>query len=115
MLALKTVLAGHDRVPVLIFDEIDANIGGETGNAVGAKMRQIGDLGHQVLCITHLTQVAVYGRSHFVVRKGVEGGRTVTTIAPVEGEARVQEIARMLGGAGITTVALDHARQMLER
>ena len=115
MLALKTVLAGHDRVPVLIFDEIDANIGGETGNAVGAKMRQIGELGHQVLCITHLTQVAVYGRSHFVVSKGVEGGRTVTTIAPVEGEARVQEIARMLGGAGITTVALDHARQMLAR
>ena len=115
MLALKTVLAGHDRVPVLIFDEIDANIGGETGNAVGAKMRQIGDLGHQVLCITHLTQVAVYGRRHFVVRKGVEGGRTVTTIAPVEGEDRVQEIARMLGGAGITTVALDHARQMLAR
>ena len=115
MLALKTVLAGHDRVPVLVFDEIDANIGGETGNAVGAKMRQIGDLGHQVLCITHLTQVAVYGRRHLVVRKGLENGRTVTTISPVDGESRVQEIARMLGGAGITTVALDHARQMLAK
>ena len=115
MLAVKTVLARHDRVPVLVFDEIDANIGGETGNAVGAKMRQIGDLGHQVLCITHLVQVAVYGRRHFVVCKGVENGRTCTTIAPVEGEARVQEIARMLGGAGITSVALDHAREMLAR
>lgn len=115
MLAIKTVLARHDRIPVLIFDEIDANIGGETGNAVGAKMRQIGEQGHQVLCITHLVQVAVYGRRHLVVRKAVEGGRTVTTIAPVEGEERVQEIARMLGGADITTVALDHARQMLDR
>ena len=115
MLAIKTVLAQHDRIPVLVFDEIDANIGGETGNAVGAKMRQIGDLGHQVLCITHLVQVAVYGRRHLVVRKGVEGGRTATTIAPVEGEPRVQEIARMLGGAGITSVALDHAREMLAR
>ena len=115
MLAIKTVLAQHDRIPVLVFDEIDANIGGETGNAVGAKMRQIGDLGHQVLCITHLVQVAVYGRRHLVVRKGVEDGRTSTTIAPVEGEPRVQEIARMLGGADITSVALDHAREMLAR
>ena len=115
MLAVKTVLARHDRIPVLVFDEIDANIGGETGNAVGAKMRQIGDLGHQVLCITHLVQVAVYGRRHYVVQKSVENGRTSTAIHPVDGEARVQEIARMLGGAGITSVALKHAREMLAK
>lgn len=115
MLAIKTVLAHQDRIPVLVFDEIDANIGGETGNAVGAKMRQIGDLGHQVLCITHLVQVAVYGRSHFVVRKEATESRTSTTIAEVRDDARVLEIARMLGGADITSVALMHAKEMLAR
>ena len=115
MLAVKAVLARHDRLPVLVFDEIDANIGGETGNAVGAKMRQIGDSGHQVLCITHLVQVAVHGCYHHVVRKDVENGRTVTTIRSVAGDDRVREIARMLGGADITSVALDHAREMLTR
>lgn len=115
MLAIKTVLAHQDRIPVLVFDEIDANIGGETGNAVGAKMRQIGDMGHQVLCITHLVQVAVYGRTHFVVHKESSESHTATTIAPVSEDARVQEIARMLGGADITSVALMHAREMLRK
>lgn len=115
MLAVKTVLADHDRVPVLVFDEIDANIGGEIGNAVGAKMRQIGDRNHQVVCITHLPQVAVCGRCHAVVSKSVANGRTKVRIDAVSGEDRVREIARMLGGATLTSVTLDHAREMLAR
>jgi DNA repair protein RecN (Recombination protein N) len=115
MLAVKTVLADHDRIPVLVFDEIDANIGGEIGNAVGAKMRQIGDRNHQVICITHLPQVAVYGRCHAVVAKSVDNGRTKVAITPVDGEARVREVARMLGGASLTSVTLDHAREMITR
>jgi DNA repair protein RecN (Recombination protein N) len=115
MLAVKTVLADHDRIPVLVFDEIDANIGGEIGNAVGAKMRQIGERHHQVICITHLPQVAVYGRHHVVVTKSVSAGRTKVRIDPVTADDRTREIARMLGGATLTSVTLDHAREMLAR
>lgn len=115
MLAVKTVLADQDRIPILVFDEIDANIGGEIGNAVGAKMRQIGERRHQVVCITHLPQVAVYGRHHVVVSKGVANGRTKVRIEPVVGDERTREVARMLGGASLTSVTLDHAREMLAR
>ncbi|MCL1856080.1 MAG: DNA repair protein RecN [Kiritimatiellaeota bacterium] len=115
MLALKTVLARHDTIATLIFDEIDANIGGEIGNAVGAKMRSIGQHAHQVLCITHLPHVAVYGDSHFTVHKSVAAGRTRTDITLLDREGRVREIARMLGGESRTTVTLEHAAQMLDR
>jgi DNA repair protein RecN (Recombination protein N) len=112
MLAVKTVLARHDSIPVLVFDEIDANIGGEVGRAVGEKLRAVA-ASHQVLCITHLPQVAVYGRRHFVVGKDVRAGRTFARIAPVEAEERAGEIARMLGGRDSTAVTLDHARALL--
>jgi DNA repair protein RecN (Recombination protein N) len=112
MLAVKTVLARHDRIPVLVFDEIDANIGGEVGRAVGRKLRGLADT-HQVLCITHLPQVAVYGQQHLMVGKEVRGNRTYARITPLERKARVEEIARMLGGRDSTTVTLDHAREML--
>jgi len=115
MLALKSIVAEHDQVPTLVFDEIDANIGGEIGNAVGAAMLQIARRRHQVLCITHLPQVAAYGESHWVVEKTVDGGRTRVDVAPVEGEARIREIARMLGGETLTTVTLEHAGQMVKR
>ena len=114
MLAVKAVLAGHDKIPVLVFDEIDANVGGEIGNAVGARLGEVA-AGHQVLCITHLPQVAVYGASHFVVAKHVSGGRTRTEIVPVADDARAEEIARMLGGKDLTSVTLAHAREMLAR
>ncbi|MBX3744777.1 MAG: DNA repair protein RecN [Verrucomicrobiae bacterium] len=97
MLALKTVLAAQDDVPVLIFDEVDANVGGETAHAVGRKMRQLGRQ-RQVLCITHLAPVAAACDAHFVVSKSDRGGRTVTEIRTVEGEDRIGEVARMLGG-----------------
>jgi DNA repair protein RecN (Recombination protein N) len=110
MLAIKTVLAVEDEVPVLVFDEVDANIGGETAVAVGDKMRQIGRE-HQVLCITHLAPVAAAARTHYVVTKQVESGRTVSEIHPLEAKERVAELARMLGGQ--SAAALKHAGQLL--
>lgn len=97
MLAIKTVLATVDQVPVLVFDEVDANVGGETARTVGEKMRMIGS-SRQVLCITHLPQVAAAASTHFQVSKETRSGRTVTEVNRLEGEARQREISRMLGG-----------------
>src|SRR5205814_8456260 len=97
MLALKTVLAAQDDIPVLVFDEVDANVGGETANAVGEKMRQLGEH-RQVLCITHLAPVAACASAHYVVTKETKLLRTVTNIRLLEKKERVTELARMLGG-----------------
>ncbi len=110
MLAFKTVLADQDEIPVLVFDEVDANVGGETANAVGARMARIAR-NHQVLCITHLAAVAAHGGTHYVVTKETKAGRTESRIEPVEGEARVLELARMLGGG---PAARKHAEALLE-
>lgn len=112
MLAVKTVTAAHDAIPVLVFDEIDSNIGGETGRAVGERLRAVARH-HQVIAITHLAQSAVYGERHFAVAKTVTGGRTRSAIRQLAGEARVDEIARMLGGAKLTSVVAQHARELL--
>ena len=122
MLALKVVTASvpvpHSPVPVphspttLVFDEIDANVGGEAGRAVGEKLRAVAKA-HQVVAITHLPQSAVYGTRHLVVTKRVADGRTRTTISSVEGDARVSEIARMLGGEKLTSVVRKHAQELL--
>lgn len=112
MLAVKAVTASHDATGTLVFDEIDANIGGETGRVVGEKMRAVAR-GRQVIAITHLPQSAVCGERHLVVSKSVSGGRTRTAITPVEGAERVAEIARMLGGEKITSVARRHAEELL--
>ena len=114
MLAVKAVLADHDRIPVLVFDEIDANVGGEMGNAIGDKLQRVA-ANHQVVCITHLPQVAAHGSTHMVVGKSVRGGRTRTRIEHVDGEERVEELGRMLGGKSLTDVTLKHAREMLVR
>ena len=113
MLALKGVLAAHDEVGTLVFDEIDANIGGEVGKTVGEKLRAVARH-RQVIAITHLPQSAVYGERHLVVAKRVSGGRTRTEISEVSGEARVSEIARMLGGEKLTSVTRKHAEELLE-
>ncbi len=110
MLALKTSLADQDSVPVLIFDEIDANVGGEIGARVGAKMRELAS-SHQVFCITHLPQVAAAAGSQFVVTKSTEGERTRTTLVEAVGGEREAEIARMLGGKAAS--ALTHAKTLL--
>ena len=111
MLALKTVLAAEDSIPVLIFDEVDANIGGETAHAVGERMRQIADQ-RQVLCITHLAPVAALAQTHYVVSKAVIDGRTESNITPLDAHARVEELARMLGGQ--STAARKHAEELLK-
>ncbi len=114
MLATKAVLAKHDKIPVLVFDEIDANVGGEIGTAVGGKLETVADT-HQVLCITHLPQVAVHGGAHFVVEKSVRDGRTHTSIRGLEATEREEEVARMLGGRDLTSVTLEHAAEMLAK
>jgi DNA repair protein RecN (Recombination protein N) len=111
MLALKTVLAAEDQIPVLVFDEVDANVGGETAHAVGEKMKQIASK-RQVLCITHLPQVAAPAASHYVASKQVKEGRTVSQIAKLDGKERVTELARMLGGQ--TEAARKHAEALLK-
>src|SRR5439155_2953971 len=97
MLAIKSALAAHDAIPLLVFDEIDTNVGGEIAHAVGAKMQTLGR-NHQVICITHLPQVAVTASSHFVVTKEVIRSRTYSQLREVSGKGRQEEIARMLGG-----------------
>ncbi len=114
MLCLKSVISAHDSTDVLVFDEIDANIGGEIGGVVGAKMRAVAK-SHQVIAITHLPQSAVFGDCHLVVSKSVSGGRTRTSIKAVEGEMRVKEIARMLGGEKSTSVVMKHAEELLKK
>ncbi len=112
MLAIKSSLAAQDAIPLLVFDEIDANVGGEIANAVGAKMRALAD-DHQVLCITHLPQVAAAASSHFVVTKEVAQGRTFSELREVRSKARREEIARMLGGQSES--ALKHAATLLKQ
>ncbi|MCD6338730.1 MAG: DNA repair protein RecN [Verrucomicrobia bacterium] len=97
MLAIKTALAQEDRIPVLVFDEVDANVGGETARAVGEKMRRVARR-RQVFCITHLAPVAAAAQAHYLVEKQVRDGRTFTEVRPLSPEARVEELARMLGG-----------------
>jgi DNA repair protein RecN (Recombination protein N) len=111
MLALKTVLAAEDQVPVLVFDEVDANVGGETANAVGEKMQQIARK-RQVLCITHLPQVAAPADAHYVASKQVKDGRTISEITLLDNESRVTELTRMLGGQ--TGAARKHAEALLK-
>jgi DNA repair protein RecN (Recombination protein N) len=110
MLALKTVLAAQDEIPVLVFDEIDANVGGETAVVVGEKMSRIARR-RQVICITHLPAVAASASMHFVVTKRTEGGRTISEITLLDRPQRVQELARMLGGQSET--ARRHAEELL--
>jgi DNA repair protein RecN (Recombination protein N) len=112
MLAFKTALAQQDLVGLLVFDEIDANVGGEIASAVGSKMKALGAT-HQVLAITHMPQVAAAAPTHFLVSKEVDDGRTRTALEKVRDDRRVDEIARMLGGK--TKSAVAHARELLKR
>jgi DNA repair protein RecN (Recombination protein N) len=108
MLAVKSALAGQDDTPLMVFDEIDANVGGAVAAAVGRKMAALGER-HQVVAITHFPQVAATARSHVVVEKQVVNGRTHSRLRPVGGEARVCELVRMLGGGGAQARAMAEA------
>jgi DNA repair protein RecN (Recombination protein N) len=115
MLALKTLAAGNaDRSRTLIFDEVDAGIGGRVATVVGEKLASLGDR-FQVLCITHLPQIAACGGTHFLIEKRVHGRRTVTSVTRLEGDERVSEVARMMGGAAAGEKAMASARELLER
>src|SRR5437762_10887747 len=105
MPAIKSALAAHDAIPLLVFDEIDTNVGGEIARAVGAKMRTLGNE-HQLICITHLAPVAAAASSHFVVTKDVVRGRTFSNLREVTGKARREETARMLGGKSESALQL---------
>ena len=105
MLAIKSALAAHDEIPLLVFDEIDTNVGGEIAHAVGAKMQTLGR-DHQVICITHLAPVAAAASSHFVVTKEVVSGRTFSNMEEVTAKARREEIGRMLGGKSESALQL---------
>jgi DNA repair protein RecN (Recombination protein N) len=113
MLALKTVLAQTDGVPVLIFDEVDAGIGGAVAAVMGRRLRELGRF-HQVFCITHLPQVASQAGRHFLVEKAVVGQRTVTSASLLDRKGRLEEVARMLGGLAITKAVRQTAAEMLE-
>lgn len=111
MLALKTVLAENDEIDTLIFDEIDTGISGRTAQKVSEKMNLIGR-NHQVICITHLPQIAAMADTHFLIKKQVEDGVTHSRIVKMKEEESVEELARMLGGVTITETVLENAREM---
>ncbi len=112
MLALKTLLGSVDRIPVMVFDEIDTGIGGKIAEIVGKKLEHISS-SHQVICITHLPQIASKGSTHFHVEKYTEGERTTTAIRQLSAQQRLEEVARMLGGETMTRTTVQHAREML--
>ncbi|PYR90011.1 MAG: DNA repair protein RecN [Acidobacteria bacterium] len=113
MLALKTLATTDAPGKTLIFDEVDAGIGGAVADVVGARLRRLGER-FQVLCITHLPQIAAYGTTHFQIEKSVKSGRTSTGVTRVDGGERVAEIARMIGGADVSATVLAGAREMLQ-
>ena len=112
VLALKAILAHTDAVGTIIFDEVDAGIGGAVADVVGKKLGALAKK-HQLICITHLPQIARCGDHHYYIEKQVKQGRTTTTIRPMDREERIKEIARMLGGEKLTRTALEHARALI--
>jgi len=112
MLALKTILARADRIPTLIFDEIDTAIGGRIAQVVGRKMRNLSPT-HQVICVTHLPQIAVFASNHYCVGKKISAGRTRTVVDLLDKKGRENEIARMLAGERLTEITLEHAKEMI--
>jgi DNA repair protein RecN (Recombination protein N) len=114
MLALKVALAEADTTPALIFDEIDIGIGGRSGEVIGRKLWRL-SRHHQVICVTHLPQIAAFADAHYRVSKKSAGDRTVSTIEALQGEPRLRELAIMLGGPGYTENSLNAARELLQR
>ena len=114
VLALKSILAHTESIATIVFDEVDAGIGGAVAEVVGRKLAELARH-HQVICITHLPQIAKFGSHHFRIAKQVAGGRTRTAISPLSADERTSEIARMLGGEKITRVTLEHAKELLKK
>jgi DNA repair protein RecN (Recombination protein N) len=112
MLAVKTILAAADEMPTLVFDEVDAGIGGRVADVVGQRLRQT-SAGRQVLCVTHLAPIAAHAAHHLLVTKRVSRGGTKTAVTALDEPDRVEELARMLGGERVTEASRRHARELL--
>jgi DNA repair protein RecN (Recombination protein N) len=113
VLAMKNVLSRTGSVATVVFDEVDSGIGGATAEIVGRKLKEV-SANHQVICITHLPQIACYGGTHLRVAKNVKNGRTTTSVELLDEDRKIEEISRMLGGVDLTETARDHAREMLK-
>ena len=112
MLAMKNVLAEQDQVETLIFDEVDTGVSGRAAQRVAEKLRSVAK-NKQVLCVTHLPQIAAMGDVHMLIAKSERDGRTYTTVTPLDREGRIREVARIIGGANITDITLKSAEEML--
>jgi DNA repair protein RecN (Recombination protein N) len=113
MLAIKSLVLGRGDIPTLLFDEVDAGIGGRVAEIVGQKLKKVA-AAHQVICVTHLPQIAALADSHYVVKKEVARGRTFTEVDRLGERDRVAEVARMLGGVKVTEKAIRHAEEMVK-
>lgn len=114
MLALKSVIAGRDNIPTMIFDEIDTGVSGKAAQKIGIKLREIGKI-HQVICVTHLSQIAVMADNHLMIEKKTVGERTETNVTQLDFDGRVSEIARIMGGENPSVLMLDTAREELKK
>jgi DNA repair protein RecN (Recombination protein N) len=112
-LAISVITSEASQIPTLIFDEVDAGIGGAVAETVGKRMKELGQA-HQVLCVTHLAQVAAQGHQHWKVSKHSASNQTVSQITSLNRQEKVEEVARMLGGAEITETTRRHARELLD-
>ena len=112
ILALKNVLSRTGSVASIVFDEVDNGIGGATAEIVGRKLKEV-STNHQVICITHLPQIACFGDNHLYVSKKVIKGRTITSVEELDDEQKIEEISRMLGGVNVTNATREHAREMI--
>ena len=113
MLALKTILAKNDKLPLLIFDEIDTGISGRIASKVGIAMRDLADF-HQIIAITHLPQIAAMSGNHYVVEKSEQGNRTVTRVRKLSMDEHTREVAKLMSGETITESSLRMARELIE-
>ena len=114
MLAIKSVLAKKDDVDTLIFDEIDSGISGRAADKVGVQLKRVSE-NRQVICVTHLAQIAAFGDSHFLIEKTVSNGRTYTDVSLLSGDKRIEEIARIMSGTDITDNLYNSAKELLDR
>ena len=113
MLAIKSVLSDSDKVETMIFDEIDTGVSGRAAQKIAEKMGMLAKK-RQILCITHLAQIAAMADRHYIIEKNSDEGSTRTTVRPIEGEERIQELARIIGGVVVTELTLSAAREMLD-
>jgi DNA repair protein RecN (Recombination protein N) len=111
---VKTVLSGRDKIGTLIFDEVDTGVSGAAANRIGEKLKQVSQ-NRQVLCITHLAQIAAMADHHLQISKHISSGRTYTQVQPLDFEGRKRELARIIGGEEITQLQLDMAGEMLKQ